>query len=72
MKNKEKLDPEARKYLEQENQYAEHQLKDTKNIQKKLFDEIKGRIKLDDESSIKITHMNIGLKQLQKEIILLN
>ena len=73
MKNKEKLDPEVRKYLEQENQYTEHQLKDTKNIQKKLFDEIKGRIKLDDESLlIKITHMSIGLKQLQKEIILLN
>ena len=50
LKNKEKLDPEVRKYLEQENQYTEHQLKDTKNIQKKLFDEIKGRIKLDDES----------------------
>ena len=33
-----------------ENSYAEHHLKDTKNIQKKLFDEIKGRIKLDDES----------------------
>ena len=40
----------AVEYLEDENAYTEHHLKDTKNIQKKLFDEIKGRIKLDDES----------------------
>ena len=50
LKDKEKLNPEVRKYLEEENSYTELQLKDTKNIQKKLFDEIKGRIKLDDES----------------------
>jgi oligopeptidase B len=50
LKDKTKLDPEVRKYLDEENSYAEHQLKDTKNLQKKLFDEIKGRIKLDDES----------------------
>ena len=50
LKDKEKLNPEVRKYLEEENSYTEEQLKDTKGIQKKLFDEIKGRIKLDDES----------------------
>ena len=50
LKDKSKLDPEVKKYLDEENSYAEHHLKDTKNIQKKLFDEIKGRIKLDDES----------------------
>jgi oligopeptidase B len=50
LKDKEKLNPEVRKYLEEENNYAELQLKDTKDIQKKLFEEIKGRIKLDDES----------------------
>ena len=50
LKDKEKLNPEVRKYLEEENNYTELQLKDTKDIQKKLFDEIKGRIKLDDES----------------------
>ena len=50
LKDKNKLNPEVRKYLENENQYADHHLKDTKKIQKKLFDEIKGRIKLDDES----------------------
>ena len=50
LRDKEKLNPDVRTYLEEENRYAELQLKDTKDIQKKLFDEIKGRIKLDDES----------------------
>ncbi|MDC3184804.1 S9 family peptidase [Candidatus Pelagibacter sp.] len=50
LKDKSKLDPEVKKYLDDENVYAEHHLNDTKNIQKKLFNEIKGRIKLDDES----------------------
>ena len=50
LKDKKKLDPEVKKYLDEENTYAEYHLKDTKNVQKKLFDEIKGRIKLDDES----------------------
>ncbi len=50
LKDKSKLDPEVKKYLQEENTYADFHLKNTKNIQKKLFDEIKGRIKLDDES----------------------
>ncbi len=50
LKDKSKLNPEVKKYLEDENAYTEHHLKDTKDFQKKLFDEIKGRIKLDDES----------------------
>ena len=50
LKDSSKLDPEVRKYLEEENNFTEHHLKDTKGIQKTLFDEIKGRIKLDDES----------------------
>ena len=50
LKDKNKLDPEVREYLIQENNHTEHHLKDTKNLQKKLFNEIKGRIKLDDES----------------------
>jgi len=50
LKDKKKLDPEVESYLNKENEYTEHHLKDTKIIQKKLFDEIKGRIKLDDES----------------------
>ena len=50
LRDKSKLDPEVKKYLDEENSYADHHLKDTKKIQKTLFDEIKGRIKLDDES----------------------
>jgi oligopeptidase B len=50
LKDKTKLDPEVKEYLIQENKYTDFHLKDTKNLQKKLFDEIKGRIKLDDES----------------------
>ena len=50
LKDKKKLNPEVEDYLNQENQYTEYHLKNTKPLQKKLFDEIKGRIKLDDES----------------------
>ncbi len=50
LRDSSKLLPDVRKYLEEENAFTEHHLKDTKDIQKKLFDEIKGRIKLDDES----------------------
>ena len=50
LKDKNKLDPEVKKYLEDENEYTNYNLSDTKNLQKKLFDEIKGRIKLEDES----------------------
>ena len=50
LRDSSKLLPKVRKYLEEENTYTEHHLKDTKEAQKKLFDEIKGRIKLDDES----------------------
>ena len=50
LKDSSKLLPETRKYLEEENNYFEHEMKNTKDIQKKVFNEIKGRIKLDDES----------------------
>ena len=50
LKDKNKLNPEVKKYLIEENNYTEYHLKDTKNLQKKIFNEIKGRIKLDDES----------------------
>ena len=50
LKDKNKLDPEVKEYLIQENDYADYHLEDTKILQKSLFDEIKGRIKLDDES----------------------
>ena len=48
LKDKDKLDPKVREYLVQENNYTEYHLRDTKDLQKNLFDEIKGRIKLDD------------------------
>ena len=50
LKDSSKLLPEVRKYLEDENEYFSNQMKDTENLQKKLFNEIKSRIKLDDES----------------------
>jgi oligopeptidase B len=50
LKDKKKLNSEVESYLNEENSFAEYHLKDTQIIQKKLFDEIKGRIKLDDES----------------------
>ena len=50
LKDKNKLNPEVKEYLEKENTFTEYHLKDTKDLQKKLFSEIKGRIKLDDES----------------------
>ena len=50
LKDGSKLLPEVRKYLEEENSYTDHILKDNKEIEKKLFHEIKGRIKLDDVS----------------------
>ena len=50
LKDSSKLLPEVRKYLEEENAYFEYQMKNTKDCQKKIFDEIKGRIKLEDQS----------------------
>ncbi len=45
-----KLNPEVRQYLEEENIYTKKNMRDTENLQKKLFREIEGRIKLEDES----------------------
>jgi len=50
LKDGSKLLPKVKKYLEEENAYTTLHLKDTENIQKNLFNEIKGRIKLDDET----------------------
>ena len=50
LKDPSKLNPEVKDYLEKNNEYTEHHLKDTKEFQKELFKEIKGRIKLDDET----------------------
>ena len=37
LKDKTKLDPEVKEYLIQENKYTDFHLKDTKNLQKKIF-----------------------------------
>ena len=50
LKDSSKLLPEVRDYLEKENDYFEYKMKDTKDLQTKIFNEIKGRIKLNDES----------------------
>ncbi len=50
LKDNSKLLPEVREYLEKENEYFEYNMKDAKKIQKIIFHEIKGRIKLEDES----------------------
>tara|TARA_Y100001970_G_scaffold197539_1_gene240322 strand:+ start:6902 stop:8977 length:2076 start_codon:yes stop_codon:yes gene_type:complete len=50
LKDSSKLLPKVREYLLSENEYFEYQMRDTKDLRKKIFNEIKGRIKLDDES----------------------
>jgi oligopeptidase B len=50
LKDSKKLNKDVRKYLEEENSYTDFYLSDTKKTQKDLFNEIKGRLKLDDES----------------------
>ena len=50
LKDGKNLLPEVKEYLIKENNYTEKKMADTKSLQKKLFKEIKGRIKLDDES----------------------
>ena len=42
--------PDVKKYIEENNQITENYFTDVKNFQKKLFDEIKSKIKLDDTS----------------------
>ena len=44
------LDREIRKYLEAENDYTDAMMSDTKDIQKTLFKEMRGRIKEDDST----------------------
>ena len=50
LKDSKRLDPEVKRYLDEENAFTELSLASTKKMQKELFNEIKGRIKLDDES----------------------
>ena len=57
LKNPENLLPEVKKYIEENNKLTEEYFKDSKKIQKKLFDEIKGKIKLED-ASLKFKDIN--------------
>ena len=50
LRDPKKLLPEVRKYLEENNKLTEDYFSDTKDLQKKLFTEIKSKIKLEDES----------------------
>ncbi len=45
-----KLSAEVKKYLDEENLYKENQLEDIKNIENKLFQELKSKIKNEDNS----------------------
>ena len=47
---KDKSDPEVIKYLEEENEYTESVMADTKELREKIYNEIIGRIKEDDTS----------------------
>ncbi len=71
LKDKNKLDPEVKEYLIQENNYTDHHLKDTKPLQKNYL------MKLKAESNwmmslylIEIILMITGQKQQLKEITL--
>jgi len=48
---KDKTNPEVLKYLEEENAYCDLVMNHTKPLQEKLFNEMKSRIKEDDESA---------------------
>jgi oligopeptidase B len=48
--NPSKLNAQVKKYLDEENLFKENQLKDINNIEKKLFEELKSKIKNEDNS----------------------
>ena len=48
LKDPKKLDAEVKDYIEANNEITENYFKDVKDFQKHLFNEIKGKIKLDD------------------------
>ncbi|CAO6128566.1 PtrB Protease II [Candidatus Pelagibacterales bacterium] len=48
--NPNKLNAQVKKYLDEENLFKENQLKDINDIEKKLFDELKSKIKNEDNS----------------------
>ena len=50
LKDSSKLLPDVRKYIEENNKVTVNYFSDVKNLQKKIFDEVKSKIKLDDTS----------------------
>ncbi len=50
LKDPAKVIPEVRRYIDENNERTKNYFKDVDNLQKKLFSEIKGKIKLDDTS----------------------
>ena len=48
--NPNKLNAQVKKYLDEENLFKENRLKDIKDIEKKLFEELKSKIKNEDNS----------------------
>ncbi len=50
LKDSTKLLPDVKKYIQENNLLTENYFKDVKNLQKKIFNEIKSKIKLDDTS----------------------
>ncbi|MDC3152491.1 prolyl oligopeptidase family serine peptidase [Pelagibacteraceae bacterium] len=50
LKNPNKLHPEVKKYIEENNLLTEKYFSDVKDLQRQLFDEVKSKIKLDDTS----------------------
>ena len=50
LRSPEKILPEVKKYIEENNDLTEEYFKDTKKLQKKIFSEIKSKIKLEDTS----------------------
>ncbi len=50
LKDSSKLLPDVKKYIKENNSFTENYFKDTKELQKRLFNEIKSKIKLADTS----------------------
>ena len=50
LKNPSKVIPEVRKYIDENNERTKQYFSDVKDLQEKLFSEIKGKIRLDDTS----------------------
>jgi oligopeptidase B len=48
--NPSKLNAQVKKYLDEENLFKENQLKDINDVEKKLFEELKSKIKNEDNS----------------------